>query len=109
MDAGMTVYVYKLAGQRGRPFTSFYPFFPWYGLTADTAEELHSFAESIGQYRSFYRPYRSGGAEVPLVGHYDIDQGERDWAVEHGARLISARAQRKRLKEKAAALGVRLD
>jgi len=104
----MTVYVYKLEGQRGRPFTYNYPD-PWYGLTADMAEELHSFAESIGQYRSFYRPYRSGGAEVPLVGHYDIDQGERDRAVEHGARPISTRAQMKRLKEKAAALGVRLD
>ena len=106
----MTVYVYKLEGQRGRPFAiSNYPFFPWYGLTADTAEELHSFAESIGQYRSFYRPYRSDGAEVPLVGHYDIDQGERDRAIENGARPISTRAQKKRLKEKAAALGVRLD
>jgi hypothetical protein len=105
----MTVYVYKLEGQRGRPFTSSYPFFPWYGLTADTAEELHSFAESIGQYRSFYRPYRSDGAEVPLVGHYDINQGERDRAVDHGARPISTRAQKKRLREKAAAHGVRLD
>ena len=105
----MTVYVYKLEGQRGRPFTSSYPFFPWYGLTADTAEELHSFAESIGQYRSFYRPYRSDGAEVPLAGHYDMNQSERDRAVEHGARPISTRAQKKRLKEKAAALGVRLD
>ena len=104
----MTVYVYKLAGQRGRPFTYNYPS-PWYGLTADTADELHPFAESIGMYRSFYRPYRSDGAEVPLVGHYDIDQGERDRAVEHGARPISTRAQKKRLKEKAAALGVRLD
>jgi len=104
----MTVYVYKLEGQRGRPFASNYPFFPWYGLTADTAEELHSFAESIGQYRSFYRPCRSDGAEVPLVGHYDIDQGERDRAIENGARPISTRAQKKRLREKAAALGVRL-
>ena len=105
----MTVYVYKLEGQRGRPSTYAYPFFPWYGLTADTAEELHSFAESIGQYRWFYRPYRSDGAEVPLVGHYDIDQGERARAIEHGARPISTRAYKKRLKEKAAALGVRLD
>jgi len=38
-----------------------------------------------------------------------MNQSERDRAVEHGARPISTRAQRKRLKEKAAALGVRLD
>jgi hypothetical protein len=66
----MTVYVYKLAGQRGKPFTYNYPF-PWYGLTADTADELHPFAESMGMYRSFYRPYRpyrSNGAEVPMAG-----------------------------------------
>ena len=105
----MTVYVYKLEGQRGRPSASSDAFFPWCGLAADRAEELHSFAESIGQYRSFYRPYRSDGADVPLVGHYDIDQGERDRAVDHGFWPISTRAQKKRLKEKAAALGVRLD
>ena len=60
-------------------------------------------------YRSFCRPYRSDGAEVPLAGHYDMNQSERDRAVEHGARPISTRAQKKRLMEMAAALGVWLD
>jgi len=60
-------------------------------------------------YRSFCRPYLSDGAEVPLAGHYDMNQSERDRAVEHGARPISTRAQKKRLRQEAAALGIRLD
>ena len=104
----MAVYVYKLAGQRGKPFTYAYPL-PWYGLTADTADELHPFAESLGLYRQFYRPYRSDGHETPLVGHYDLDQGERERAVESGAKAISTREHTKMLRQQAAALGITLD
>jgi hypothetical protein len=104
----MTIYVYKLAGQRGKPFTYAYPF-PWFGLTADTPEELHPFAESVGLYRQFYRPCRSAGEDTPLVGHYDLNQGERDRAVRNGAKPISTREHAKMLREQAAALGIKLD
>jgi hypothetical protein len=86
----MTVYVYKFEGQRAKPFTQAYPA-PWFGLTADTADELHDFAESLGLYRHFYRPLLSEGEEIPLVGHYDLDQGERDRAVNCAAERLPGR------------------
>jgi len=43
----MTVYVYNLEGQRPKPFIAAYPN-PWYGLTADSVDELHSFAALLG-------------------------------------------------------------
>src|SRR3977135_913253 len=104
----MTVYVYQLEGQQAHPFTFNSPS-PWYGLTADTADELHPLAEEIGLYRHFYRPFRSEGAEVSLVGHYDLNQGERERAVRNGAQPISTYQYKKRRRQKAAALGVKLD
>jgi hypothetical protein len=106
--ADVTVYVYKLAGQRGKFWAQAYPF-PWYGLTADTEEELHPFAELIGLYRHFYRPTLSGDKQLPLIGHYDLDQGERDRAVENGARSISTRERKKMLDKQAAELGIKLN
>jgi len=113
IDAGtaggtdVTVYVYKLAGQHGKFWTQAYPF-PWYGLTADNEEELHIFAESIGMYRHFYRPVMSGDQQLPLAGHYDLDQGERDHAVESGAKPITTRAHKKMRDQRAAELGIKL-
>jgi hypothetical protein len=43
----MAVYVYKFEGQRPKLFTQAYPS-PWHGLTADTVDELHSFAGLLG-------------------------------------------------------------
>jgi len=104
----VTVYVYKLAGQQIRGVdASAYPF-PWYGLTADTEEELHSFAESIGMYRHFYRPVMTGDKQLPLAGHYDLDQGERDQAVASGARPITTRKHKKMRDQRAAELGIKL-
>jgi Protein of unknown function (DUF4031) len=83
----MTVYVYKLPHQN--PLGGSYPP-PWYGLTADTEQELHSLAEVIGQNRQFYRPpHPEGQQQLPSVGHYDLDQGQRDQAVAAGAEPIS--------------------
>jgi hypothetical protein len=103
----VTVYVYKLAGQRGKFWTQDYPF-PWYGLTADTEEELHYFAESIGMYRHFYRPVMSGDTQLPLAGHYDLDQAERDQAVASGAKPITTREHKKMRGQRAAELGIKL-
>jgi Protein of unknown function (DUF4031) len=104
----VTVYVYRLRGsytfgQRG--YRSYEP--PWFGLTADTEEELHPFAENIGLYRHFYRPRTVGGeAGWPVVGHYDLDEGERDRAVARGAKPITARRHAKMLRQRATHPGV---
>jgi hypothetical protein len=103
----VTVYVYRLRGsvplgQRG--YRSYEP--PWYALTADTQEELHPFAENVGLYRHFYRPHTAGTKLLPLVGHYDVDQGERDRAVALGAKPITARRHDKMLRLRARDLGV---
>jgi Protein of unknown function (DUF4031) len=90
----MTVYVYKLPHQA--PLGGPYPP-PWYGLTADSEPELHALAEMIGQDRQFYRAADpEGQQQLPLVGHYDLDEGQRDQAVAAGAQPISWR-QRKRM------------
>jgi Protein of unknown function (DUF4031) len=104
----MTVYLYKMEGQRAKAFTQSYPF-PWYGLTADTADELHPFAEALGFPRRFYRPLHAAGEETPLVGHYELDQAEHDRAVTNGARLISTHERKKMLQQRAAELGITLD
>jgi len=100
-DDDVTVYVYRLRGsysfgQRG--YRSYEP--PWFGLTADTEDELHPLAENIGLYRHFYRPRVVKGATLPIVGHYDLDEGERDRAVAMGAKPITARRHDKMLRQR---------
>jgi Protein of unknown function (DUF4031) len=104
----VAVYVYQFAGQRKKPFTVAYPN-PWFGLTGDTAEELHSFAGGLGLSRQLYRPLLMGGVEVPLVGHYELSLAERNRAVASGAESVTAREHDKRLGQQAAALGIKLD
>jgi hypothetical protein len=103
----MTVYVYKYGGQGPKPFTAAWPL-PWFGLTADTEEELHPFAEQIGLLRQFYRPRMAGSEVLPLVGHYDLDEGERDRAVAHGAKPLSTREHDKMLRRLAKERGITL-
>jgi hypothetical protein len=82
----MTVYVYKPPHQA--PLSG--PGLPlWYGLTADTEQELHSLAQMIGLDRRLYRPADSTERQLPLVGHYDLDEGEHDRAVAVGAQPIT--------------------
>lgn len=104
----MTVYVYKFEGQRAKLFTAAYPS-PWYGLTADTVDELHSFAELLGLSRQLYRPLRSDGVETPLVGHYELAPGERNRAIENGAKPITTREHKKMLRRQAAPFGIKID
>jgi hypothetical protein len=106
-DDDVTVYVYRLRGsysfgQRG--YRSYEP--PWFGLTADTEDELHLLAENIGLYRHFYRPRIVRGATLPVVGHYDLDEGERARAVAMGAKPITARRHAKMLRQRVRQLGV---
>ncbi len=101
----MTIYVYKLKGLGGvgaLPGARSYDV-PWFGLTADTEDELHPFAETIGLYRHFYHPRTvAGPRQPPGVGHYDLNQGERDRAVASGAQPLTWR-QRERILRKQAA------
>jgi hypothetical protein len=88
----MTVYVHKLGGQ-GRAFFGKTPSpNPWYVLTADTDDELHAFAESLGLTRIMFRPGTLAGPhQAPVAAHYDVTLGEHDRAVALGARVITSR------------------
>jgi hypothetical protein len=91
----MTVYVYKLRDLSRFAIRGVYrP--PWFGLTADTPDELHRCAKKIGLPRSLYRPATAAAPQhVPGVGHYDLSQAEHNRAVANGAQLITVRKLRK--------------
>ena len=103
----MPVYVYKYGGQGPKPLTAAWPL-PWFGLTADTEEELHPFAEVLGLGRQLYRPRMAGSEILPLVGHYDLDEGERDRAVAKGAKSLTTREHDKMLRRLAKERGIKL-
>lgn len=92
----MTVYVHKLRGQSGL-LDGATPNDPWFALTADTEDELHTFAERLDLQRSMFQPGPpTGSQQVSVSGHYDVTEGERDRAVALGAQLITARQEDKR-------------
>jgi hypothetical protein len=98
----VTVYVYRLRGMWPQPGAYSYTVL-WFGLTADTEDELHPLAEAVGLYRHFYHPRTPAGPrELPGVGHYDLDQIERDRAVASGARPITWRKRERILRNQAA-------
>jgi hypothetical protein len=101
----VSVYVYKFAGQG--PVTAAWDL-PWFGLTADTEEELHPFAAELGLDRQLYRPRKAGSEVLPLVGHYDLDEGERDRAVAKGALPLTTREHDKMLRRLAKERGIKL-
>jgi Protein of unknown function (DUF4031) len=103
----MAVYVYMYGGQKPKAMTYSWPH-PWFGLTADTEEELHPFAEDIGMDRQLYRPRMAGSEVLPLVGHYDLDEGERDRAVAKGAIPQTHREHDKMLRQLAKERGIKL-
>jgi hypothetical protein len=102
----MTVYVHKLRDQ-GRAFFGMTASpAPWFVLTADTDDELHAFAASLGLTRTMFRPGTPAGPrQVPVTGHYDVTLGERDRAVAHGARQITPRQADRLERQRAAGLG----
>lgn len=57
-------------------------------LTADTAEELHEFAERIGLRREWFQPQSHP--------HYDLTVRMRAKALRHGAVMVPAREQARR-------------
>lgn len=55
-----------------------------YHMTADSLDELHSFATAIGVKRCWYH-------RAKVHPHYDITQSQRDTAVRNGANMVSSR------------------
>lgn len=56
----------------------------WAHLTADTREELHTFASRIGLRRSWFQ-------DRPIGWHYDVTPGIRARALRAGAREVTVR------------------
>jgi Protein of unknown function (DUF4031) len=87
----MTVYVHELQGQ-SRGFFGQNTTDPWFVLTADTEDELHAFAASLGLTGVMFRPGTPAGPhQKPVAAHYDVTLGERDRAVALGAQAITPR------------------
>ncbi len=86
-EEAMPVYVHQLQGQGRAFFGRTASPDPWFVLTADTDDELHAFAASLGLTRVMFRPGTPAGPhQVPVAAHYDVTPGERDRAVALGAR-----------------------
>ena len=103
----MTVYVHKLERQ-SRAFFGRAPNIndPWFVLTADTDDELHAFAASLGLTRAMFRPGTPAGRrQQPVAAHYDVTMGERDRAIALGAQEITAREADRMEQHRAAGLG----
>lgn len=63
-------------------------------LTADTVEELHAFAKSIGMRREWFQARSS-------TPHYDLSPAKRAMALRQGAVFVPAREQAiKRMRER---------
>lgn len=58
-------------------------------LTADTLDELHAFAQSLGLKRAWFQPHR-------LAPHYDLVPSKRVQALELGAVFVPALEQARR-------------
>jgi hypothetical protein len=109
----MTVYVHKMEGQ-GRAFIGggsararrYLPTDPWFILTADTEDELHAMAASLGLTRIMFRPGKEAlRRQKPEAARYPISMGERDQAMALGAQLITAREARQMLQQRASGMG----
>ena len=105
-EEAMTVYVHKLQGQGRSFFGRTASPDPWFVLTAETDDELHAFAASLGLTRVMFRPGTPAGPrQVPVAPHYDVTLGERDRAVALGASPITAREADRMERQRAAGLG----
>lgn len=64
----------------------------WSHLFADTQDELHAFAASIGLKRSWFQPGRPGpGGKPSDLWHYDVTESKREQAIAAGAQPITWR------------------
>ena len=101
----MTVYVYKMQHQGN--FVTREMSDPWYGLTADTEDELHAIAAQLGIPRQGFEQGPLVGAQrVSVSWHYTVTAGERDRAIALGAQAITPPEVTKIEQQRAAMLGV---
>jgi hypothetical protein len=99
----VTVYAYKMKHQAWFGTRSD----PWYRLTADTEDELHAFAARLGLPRQGAQPgTQDRPQQVPVSWHCTVTAGERDRAIELGARATTQREVTKMERQRAAELGV---
>lgn len=98
----MAVYVNKLGGQGRLLMGRTIPPKPYFGLSADSEDELHAFAERLGIRRDPGTP--PGSPEQVITQHYTLTQAERDRAVQLGAQAISARKAAKLERQRTAQL-----
>jgi Protein of unknown function (DUF4031) len=67
----------------------------WSHLTADTKDELHTFAELLGLRRSWFQTCkRSASCQPPERcphWHYDVTDPQREQAIAAGARPVDIR------------------
>lgn len=54
-------------------------------LRADTEEELHAFAQTLGLQRSWFQNHHPN----PRFWHYDLTRGKRDQAIAMGAKELN--------------------
>jgi hypothetical protein len=102
----MNVYVHKPRGQGAALFGRTASPDPWFALTADTDDELHALAARLGLTRVMFRPGTAAGPRrSPAAGHYDLTLGERDRAVQLGARPVTAREADRIERQRAAGPG----
>jgi len=102
----MTVHVHKLPAQGRTFFGRTARPDPWFVLTAETDDELHAFAASLGLTRVMFRPGTQAlPHEEPVAAHYDVTMGERDRAVALGARLVTPAEADRMGRQRAAGLG----
>jgi hypothetical protein len=101
----MAVYVHKMEGQSRAFFGRTAAPDPWFILTADTNDELHSFAGSLRLTRVMFRPAEQAlPKKKPVAAHCVITPGEQDRAVTLGVQLIS-RPEADRMLERRGGLG----
>jgi hypothetical protein len=102
----MTVYVHRLEGQSRAFFGRTPRPDPWFVLTANSDDELHAFAASLGLTRVMFRPGTQAlPQQEPVAGHYDVTPGERDRAVALGAQMITPAEADRMERQRAAGLG----
>jgi hypothetical protein len=102
-EDAMVVYVSTVGGQGRLLFGMVAPPPPMFALSADTQDELHAFAATLGIRRD--PGTRAGPQQERVTQHYLLTEGEHDRAVELGAQLISAREADQMERQRAAMRG----
>ena len=63
----------------------------WSHLFADSQDELHAFAHSIGLKRAWFQPGKPIGGKPSRLWHYDVTEAMRARAIATGAQPVGIR------------------